>query len=265
VSVARDTVALLGRWVIHLKRDVMSLSIGLMQPIFWLVLFGGVFRGFVRQRADLAGTFGDDYLSFYASGVVAFTILTNAVMGGIPLVFDRETGFIDRILSAPISRSAIVASRFIYVTGFSLLQGFVVLGVAWLMGVRFHGGVPAPVAILGVAFYGALLAMGITALSLALAFLAPAHHVFFSITGFLLTPFMFLSSAFVPLAQIPGNWRLVALANPLTHAIDPMRALICGADVVGGDPGYVSHAAILLGFDVICFALAVRVVRRRLD
>jgi ABC-2 type transport system permease protein len=131
------------------------------------------------------------------------------------------------------------------------------------MGVRFAAN---PFLVLaGIAVYGALLSAGVTALSLALAFSAPHHAVFFTITGFFLTPLLFLSSAFVPLHKLPDAWRFVALANPLTHAIDPIRALLCGAKSVGGDPAYVFHAAVLLAFDFVAFALSVRVIKRRLD
>lgn len=259
-----DTWALTWRWLIHLRRDIMSLSIGLMQPLFWLLLFGGLLRGFMSKNAGLQENFGNvDYLSFYTSGVLAFTMLTNSVLGGIPVVFDRENGFIDKILSAPVSRFAIVASRFLYVTFYSLLQTYIVLGCAFLMGVRFEANVL--LALGGIAFYGALLSAGVTALSLALAFSAPHHAVFFTITGFFLTPLLFLSSAFVPLDRLPDTWRWVALANPLTHAIDPIRALMCGTASVGGHPDYAFHAAFLLAFDVACFVLSVRVVRKRLD
>ena len=57
----------------------------------------------------------------------------------------------------------------------------------------------------------------------------------------------------------------VALANPLTHAIDPILALLGGPGSVGGDPGYALHAAVLGAFDVVAFALSVRVVKKRLD
>ena len=268
--IASDTQALLWRWLIHAKRDIMSLTVGLIQPLIWLFFFGGLMRGvFSGGGGGALGVKlpeGLDYMSFYVSGVIAFTLLTNAVLGGIPIVFDRENGFIDKILSAPISRISIVLSRFIYVTGYSLAQAFLVLGASVLMGVRFQGDASAPIALLGVAGYGALLAAGVTALSLGLAFKAPHHAVFFTITGFVLTPFVVLSSAFVPLERIPEGWmRLVATWNPMTHTIDPIRALICGRAAVGGDPAYAFHALVLAGFDVLCLAWAVRAIRQRLD
>jgi ABC-2 type transport system permease protein len=268
--VVSDTRALLSRWFIHMRRDIMSLSIGLMQPLFWLIL-GYVFQGFMRTSVDLASFGGVDYMSFFLSGIVAFTLLTNAVLGGIPIVFDRENGFIDKVLSAPVSRLSIVLARFIYVTIYSLVQAFLVLAFGYiLLGVRFQGGFSAPVALLGIAGFGALFTAGVVALSLALAFKAEHHAVFFTITGFFLTPVLFLSSAFVPLSKLPEAGRWIALANPLTHAIDPIRALICGPAAAGISAdgvmeAFAVHGGVLLAFDVVCFALAVRVIRSRLD
>ncbi|MBI3723925.1 ABC transporter permease [bacterium] len=261
-----DTRALTTRWLIHMKRDSASMMLGLFQPLLWLFLFGGLMRGFVGQ-AGLAASFGNvDYLTFYTAGVLAFTMLTNAVMGGLPIVFDMEFGFIDKVLSSPVSRSSIVVSRFVYVTLYSLLQAFFVLACAFLMGARFQGGVEWPLVLLGIAGFGALLAAGMTALSLALAFAAPSHTLFFSVIAFLLTPFLFVSSAFVPLSKLPeGPIRFVATWNPLTHAIDPIRALMCGEQAVGGDPSYVFHCVSLAVFDLLAIALSVAVIKRRLD
>jgi ABC-2 type transport system permease protein len=122
------------------------------------------------------------------------------------------------------------------------------------MGVRFE-----PAALLGVAVYSALLAAGLTALSLALAFYA-SHVAFFTITGVFLTPVLFLSSAFVPLDRLDGIWHVIALANPLTHAIDPMRALM-----VGGQTDYALHAGFLAGFDLVCFMFSVGAIKKKLD
>lgn len=257
--VLRDTWALTRRWLIHLRRDFMSLTIGLIQPLTFL-LFGVLFRDLFGARGAAAGAIGTaDYPAFFTVGVVVFTLLVNAFMGGIPIVFDRETGFMDKILASPVSRTAIVASRFVYVTAFSLVQAFIVLAVAWaLLGVRFASPIATPLAIV---VYGALLSAGISALSLACAFVFPHHSTFFAITGFFMTPVLILSSAFIPLEHMPAWMALVARVNPLTHAIEPIRAFALGAG--GGSPLY--HAAVLAAWDAVLIALSVHVVRRRLD
>ncbi len=256
--VLQDTWALTWRWLIHLRRDVMSLTIGLIQPLTFL-LFGVAFRETLSARGADATVASGDYPTFVAIGVVVFTMLVNAFMGGIPIVFDRETGFMDKILASPVSRTAIVASRFVYVIFFSLIQAFVVLAAAWLLlGARFVSPLGTIAAVVG---YGGLLSAAISAGSLACAFVFPHHSTFFAITGFFMTPVLILSTAFVPLWRMPAWMAYVAWANPLTHAIEPIRSFALGAPCAS----LLGHAIVLVGWDMVLIALAVRVVRSRLD
>jgi ABC-2 type transport system permease protein len=52
------------------------------------------------------------------------------------------------------------------------------------------------------------------------------HNTFFAISGFVTLPLVFLSSAFVPLDAMPAGMALAARLNPLTYAIEAMRALV---------------------------------------
>jgi ABC-2 type transport system permease protein len=259
-----DTWALLQRWLVHLRRDRMSLMLGIIQPLFLLTLAGPLLHHVVRDagpvRAVMLERFRtDDYLTFLFSGVAVFTILVNSILGGIPIVFDRETGFMDKVLASPISRLAIPASRFLYVIFYSLLQVGIIGLVAVLLGVRPVG---SPlVAVAALVGYGALLCAGITVLSLALAFIFPHHSIFFAITGFMLSPLLVLSPTFVARDAMPGWMQTAALFNPMTHAIEPIRAAFLGHP----HPTWHVSAAGLLVFDALCFALAVRVLRRRLE
>jgi ABC-2 type transport system permease protein len=264
MTLLADTWALTQRWLIHLRRDRMSLMLGIIQPLILLTLAGPLLHHVTRDagpvRALMTERFQtDDYLTFLFSGVAVFTILVNSILGGIPIVFDRETGFMDKVLASPISRLAIPASRFVYVIFYSLLQVGVIGVVALLLGVRPHGD---PLFAVGVLVgYGALLCAGISVLSLALAFVFPHHSIFFAITGFMLSPLLVLSPTFVARASMPGWMQTVATFNPMTHAIEPIRAAFLGLP----HDGWLVSAGGLLFFDALCFALAVRVLRRRLE
>lgn len=258
-----DTWALFQRWLIHLRRDRMSLTLGIIQPLILLTLAGPLLRHVVRDAEPLRALMlerfrTDDYLTFLFSGIAVFTILVNSILGGIPIVFDRETGFMDKVLASPISRLAIPASRFLYVIFYSLLQVAIIGAVGLLIGVRPHDPLLAAAALVG---YGALLCAGISVLSLALAFVFPHHSIFFAITGFMLSPLLVLSPTFVAREAMPAWMQTVALVNPMTHAIEPIRAAFLGAP----HPTWALSAAGLLVFDALCFALAVRVLRRRLE
>ena len=264
MRIAADTGALFGRWLIHLKKDRMSLVLGCIQPLF-LLLFAGPLLSYVvadsgEVQALLRARFGtDDYLTFLFAGVAVFTILVNSVLGGVPILFDRETGFMDKVLAAPVSRLSILLSRFLYVLLYSLLQVGIVAVAALLLGV--HPASPL-LSIATVVLYGGLLCAGITVISLGLAFVLPHHSIYFAITGFMLSPLLVLSPTFVHRDLMPGWMATVARWNPMTHAIEPIRAALTG------DARYQQWALaalILVAFDVVCLIWATRVIRRRLD
>src|ERR1043166_6001274 len=102
----QETSALTMRWILRQKREMGSLIFGLFQPLVWLLLFGNMFNKMAGWRSDLFGT--DSYLQFQTGGMIAFTIVGNAMMGAVPILFDRESGYLDKLLAMPISRTALL-------------------------------------------------------------------------------------------------------------------------------------------------------------
>ena len=101
----QETAALSRRLFLQLQRRPTSLVVGLLQPILWLVLFGALFSGV--PTAGMPAGMG--YGRFLAAGVIVFTAFGAALNAGLPLMFDREFGFLNRLLVAPLrSRSSIV-------------------------------------------------------------------------------------------------------------------------------------------------------------
>ena len=66
--------------------------------IFWLIFFGNLFQ----RAADIQVLQAPSYMSFLAAGVVVMTVLNNGLAGGIDLLFDKENGFLERLMSTPI-------------------------------------------------------------------------------------------------------------------------------------------------------------------
>ena len=262
MRLVQDTLALLSRWMIHLRRDRMSLMLGSIQPMFLLLFAGPLLSHVVRNTEQIHALFQarfgtTDYLTFLFAGVAVFTILVNSILGGVPILFDRETGFMDKVLAAPVSRMAILLSRFLYVLLYSLLQ----VGLVALVGLALGLNAASPLlAVAAVVVYGGLLCAGITILSLALAFVLPHHSIYFSITGFMLSPLLVLSPTFVVRASMPEWMASVARWNPMTHAIEPIRAALLGTPV-----DWLKAALVLLAFDVVCLVWATRIIRKRLD
>lgn len=255
----QETMALTRRWILRTKAEGGALVLGLFQPLIWLGLFGHMFGKVAGWQPKAFGT--DNYLAFQTGGIIAFTILNNALMGAVPLLFDRESGYLSKLLAAPMSRSALLLSRFMYVTVFSLAQAVLILIAACFLGVTIAQGALGVVKIL---LAGLLLCFGFTLLSIALVFIFPGHAAFFTVIGFIMTPILLLSDALMPLAAMPDWLAWLALANPLTHAVALMRPAVISAS--GGDWQHTLMAiAYLIAFDVAMLFLAVAVVKRKTE
>jgi ABC-2 type transport system permease protein len=251
----QEISALTMRWVRRLSREKFSMLFTLVQPmLFWLIFFGNLFQ----RATDTQVVQAPNYISFLAAGVVVMTVLNNGLAGGVDLLFDKENGFLERLMSTPIHRSSVILSRFIFVMSITSLQVLVILGVAALFGVRPATGWLGIAVILLISI---LFGVGLTAISMAMAFSVKSHGDFFSVLGFLSLPMIFLSSALVPLVAMPGWMQVLAWFNPMTWAIDAVRPLILSgwAEAL---PRVGMVMVIMLIFDALCLYGSTRAFRR---
>jgi ABC-2 type transport system permease protein len=250
---AQEIGALSLRYFRRLAREKFTLMFTLVQPLFWLILFGSLF-----SRVG-PGFVGASYLDFVLPGIIVLNVLGAGLAAGIEMMFDKESGFLQRLLACPISRMSVIAARLLYVVATALLQVGILLAVALALGARLGGGLGGIAVILGVSV---LLALALGALSLALAFVYKTHGEFFATVGFVNMPLFFLSSALLPVAQMPGWMATLARLNPLTYAIDVARAA-----AVQGVPWDVLPQALaaLLLVDAVCLGLAVRTFQRKVE
>src|SRR5207237_8985838 len=168
----QEVGALTRRGVRRLRREKVSMLFTLAQPmVFWLIFFGNLFQRTPNTQVVQAPS----YIAFLAAGVVVMTILNNGLAGGTDLLFDKENGFLERLMSTPISRTSVVISRFLFVIAITSLQVLVILGVAYLMGVKPVTGIGGVAVII---LIGLLFGVGLAAISMALAFLVQGHGAF---------------------------------------------------------------------------------------
>jgi ABC-2 type transport system permease protein len=241
---AQEVMALARRWYILTIRERLNLVFSIAQPAIWLLFFGSSLgRGVDKQ---VIGT--NDYIGFMLPGIIAFTVVGNSVSGAMPLLWDKENGYLDKLMSMPIARSSMIVSRFVFQLGLGSVQTVLVLLVAFAMGVRIEAGVGGLVVILLAA---GLLTMAFTAVFVALAYWVPGHGTFFAITGFITLPLLFMSNAFVPLDAMPAWMGAIARLNPLTYAIGAMRTPVLD----GWSGGVAGSLAMLALFSAVCLAL----------
>ena len=89
-----------------MAHDQSDILIRTIQPILWLTVFGSVF-GQIREGPLL----GVPYLAYLTPGVLAQSVLFMSIFTGVSLVWERDLGQLDRLLCAPIPRTAIVLGK----------------------------------------------------------------------------------------------------------------------------------------------------------
>ena len=220
-DLSQETLALTKRLFLQLLRRPSTLVAGVLQPLIWLVLFGALFANAPEGLLPDGMSYG----RFLGAGVIVFTAFSAALNAGLPVMFDREFGFLNRLLVAPLrSRSSIVLSSVLYITSLSLVQSLAIMGTAWLLGYGWPGGA----GLLLVLVTLLLLVFAVTGLSLGLAFALPGHIELIAVIFVANLPLLFASTALAPISFMPPWLGWLAALNPLTFAIEPIRAAYAG-------------------------------------
>jgi ABC-2 type transport system permease protein len=220
-EIGQETLALTRRLFLQLFRRPSTLVAGVLQPLIWLVLFGALFA----KAPDGLLPGGGSYGRFLGAGVIVFTAFSAALNAGLPVMFDREFGFLNRLLVAPLrSRSSIVLASVLYITSLSLVQSLAIVATAALLGY----GWPGAAGLVLVMITLLLLVFAVTALSLGLAFALPGHIELIAVIFVANLPLLFASTALAPLSFMPAWLGWLAALNPLTFAIEPIRSAYAG-------------------------------------
>lgn len=249
----QETLALTKRLFIQLKRRPSSLIAGVIQPFMWLILFGALFY---QAPQSLFGN-NVSYGEFLAPGIIIFTAFSGALNAGLPIMFDREFGFLNRLLVAPLaSRFSIVAASTIYIITLSFLQTIVIITASAFIG----AGLPSIFGLSAIALIVFLIVLGVTGLSLGFAFALPGHIELLAVIFVINLPLLFASTALAPLSFMAGWLQIIASLNPLTYAIEPIRYIYQNADwsfvsiVINtpwGDLNFATVLLLLFAFDVV--------------
>lgn len=213
-------------WLRQIKRYLRSRSrvLGAIgQPLLFLLALGyGL--GSVFKRAGQG-----NYLQFLVPGIIAQTILFSAVFWGIQIIWDKQFGFLKETLVAPVSRLKIMIGSALGGATLAAFQGLLVLVISLALGFR-----PTNWALVPAAFViMALLSIALACFGSGIASIVNDFQGFQAINQFLVFPLYFLSGAIYPLTGIPTVLKIISSINPLSYAIDGLRAVLIGQSHFG--------------------------------
>ncbi|MFD4960566.1 ABC transporter permease [Microbacterium sp. NPDC058389] len=246
----------LRRWLIATLRQVWGPVMSLIQPVIWIVLFGQVFHslGALPQFGPSSGSGTGGYIDYLVPGILMMTVLYSGAWAGTGYIDDIHSGVMDQYLTSPVSRSAIITGQLVQQLIINLAQSLVVLGIGWLAGARYPGGIGGMLVALGVA---TLLATIFCCASTAVALTARSQIALISLSQLIVLPATFLSTTMMPADLMPPWVQDVARWNPMTWAVELGRG---GLDGTYPDNGW-WQAAGLAVLAALAFAWALRSIR----
>jgi ABC-2 type transport system permease protein len=173
----------------------------------------------------MQNTFGvADYFSYMAVGMVSMIVMTTTMFSGMSIVWDRRLGFLDKVVSTPVPRAAIIFAKVLNATLRAIFQATVILALAYLLGFQLSSTFTL-LNLLGVYAAIFLLGVGLSSVFIAFSLRSTRMERPMQIISLITMPLMFASNTFFPLHLMPEWIQAVARVNPLTYLTDAVRQL----------------------------------------
>lgn len=220
----KELQAIYVMWLRQMKRFIRAKSrivSTIVEPLFFLFILGFGFN--IATFPGLSGS----YINFLAPGIIAMAIMFSSMFTGVSVLWDKQFGFLQEVLVAPVSRLSIVIGRTLGGATIALFQGTVILIIALALGVPIVniGGLLLTILIM------ILLSFTAVGFGLILASKMQDFEGFQSIMNLILMPLLFLSSAFFPVNESLPIWlRVLSYCNPLFYMIDGIRGSLTGVN-----------------------------------
>lgn len=250
--------ALLALWVREIRKFLRERSrvVGAFaQPLgFWALLgfgFGGTFQ--------LQGTDSVSYLTFLFPGIITLIALFTAIYSTISVVQERQEGFLQAALVAPIPRWVLVVGTSLGGITLALVQA-----ALFMLALPFLGLAPSLYGIMLAKLGIFLLALAFSSLGLVMAWKVSSTRGYHALMNVVLMPLWLLSSGPFPLEGTPLPLHVVMLLNPVTHGVGLIRAgVYLPAEPPAGPFTTELSLAYCAAFALVMAGWAIRTVRLR--
>ena len=216
----QEILNLIKRLYLQTYRRPSGLLISIIQPLLWLTLFGALFQ---HAPISLFEQTNIKYKDFLNPGIIIFTSFNSSLNAGLPIMFDREFGFINRILASPLtSKNSIIYSCIIHTWTTTILQILLIIVLtSYNKDINYY--INNLNIILNTTVITTII-ISISNISICNAFTLPGHIEFIAINSLLINlPTLFASTALAPMSFMPHWLQAICCINPLTYAIEITR------------------------------------------
>jgi len=255
MTVIRAILALARREFIRFIRQPQRVVGSIGQPVlFWLFLGTGFTGSFRPPEME-----GVSYLEFFYPGVLVMMLLFSSIFSSITVIEDRDQGFLQGVLVAPVPRFTIVFGKVLGGTLIAMTQAVLFLMLLPFLGLSISVGGVAMILLMLL-----LTAFGFTALGFLCAWSMKSTAGFHAIMMVFLMPLWLLSGALFPIQHVPGWLHGVMAANPVSYALVLLRLpFYHTVPQILNDPDFGVALGVVVLWVCVCLGLALIRVERR--
>lgn len=228
----QDVASIAGRALRAVPRDLEAV----IPPVFIAVFFFVVNIGTLKPLTE-ANIPNFDFTAFQMATAILLGV--TGVSRAPALVLDVQNGYLDRLLLTPVRRLAILLGHLAADVAVAIGLTVPILLLGFALGVRFESG---PLGVVVFMVVAAMWSLAFAGFGYAIA-LKTGNPAAVNSSFLLFFPFLFLTSSYVPRAQLTGWLDTVAGLNPVTYLLEGLRSLA----LRGWEWGELAQALLAIG------------------
>lgn len=205
---------LLTRW----SRDTTTMIQAVLYPALTLLMFRVVLGDSISMATGQPAVYGQVPL------IALIGAMFGSIVSAVGLKQERISGLLSRFWTMPTHRAAGLVGRMMAEAVRVLVTTIVIVAMGFALGFRFNEGI---LAAFGLILLPIVFGLGFAVMITFLATIA-GDAPLVELVSILCTLLMFFNSGFVPVAAYPPWLQPVVAAQPMSCAVDAMKALALG-------------------------------------
>lgn len=219
MKLIRDTWLVYSRQIGLVIRQPTWVFIMLIQPLYYLILFGPLLNGLEGLPGFQAGA-----METFVPGLVIMMAMFGTLFSGFGLIAEIREGVIERFRVTPISRLALLLGRSLRDVTTLVFQALVLVLLSSPIGgltIYWDGLALMMLIVIGIG-------LALSAASYGVAIVLKSEDALAPLLNTVTQPVLLLSGIMLPMALAPEWLQTVAKFNPFAYAVDAARALFNG-------------------------------------
>ncbi|GIG65532.1 ABC transporter permease [Phytomonospora endophytica] len=219
MKLIRDTWLVYARQLGLVIRQPTWVFIMLIQPLYYLILFGPLLNGLEGMPGFEAGA-----METFVPGLVIMMAMFGTLFSGFGLIAEIREGVIERFRVTPISRLALLLGRSLRDVTTLVFQALILVLLSSPIGgltIYWDGLALMMLIVIGIG-------LALSAASYGVAIVLKSEDALAPLLNTVTQPVLLLSGIMLPMALAPDWLQTVAKFNPFAYAVDAARALFNG-------------------------------------